>query len=97
MKQNHEQNHRYCVYLSLLEECSCSGLFRAERALSLSPFVPAVGSKTQKIKKIKLSQKAARTGGYCGFKIQTSAKGGWYGLDRTEPAVVALAQFYTVL
>ena len=59
MKQNHEQNHRYCVYLGLLEECSCLGLFRlfrgysgaiqVDRALSLSPFVPAVGSK--KIKK----------------------------------------------
>ena len=24
MKQNHEQNHRYCVYLGSLKECSCS-------------------------------------------------------------------------
>ena len=87
MKQNHEQNHRYCVYLGLLEECSCLGLFRAERSLSLSPFVPAVGSK------IKLRQKAARTVGYCVQKIKLQQKA-VHGMDWTGITVPVIVIYH---
>ena len=89
MKQNHEQNHRYCVYLGLLEECSCLGLFRAERSLSLSPFVPAVGSKKIFPQKSNLA-KRRRGRAATVFKNQTSAKGAgyWAGQGWTVFAVI---------